>query len=282
MILCYTVGVFAQTDRTHETFFDTDQHELVKIEEAKLKRFIAALPIDKIEDIAIYGYCDDRGSDAYNQALSQRRADAIKTQFVDKGIADSIITNSDGKGELLLTRLDDITNEVQRKLNRKVEIIVSLKQPPKPAKDTTAIAIEEVVEIPPKYKSFTDTIVKGDKILLENILFKTNYSYIQGKSYKNLRALAKYLKDNPQLIFKIQGHVCCIDHGRDGVDLKTGKRNLSVERAKFVYNYLAKNGVDKKRMRYEGFGSRYPIGGDPQEDKRVEILVTYVKKIKKK
>lgn len=276
---------FAQTDRSHETFFDSDQHELVKIEAAKLKRFITSLPLDKIEDISIYGYCDDRGSDAYNQALSQRRADAIKMQFVNKGIADSIITNADGKGELLLTRLDDITNEVQRKLNRKVEIIVSLQPPPKPEADTAVTVSEKeevVVEIPPRYKSFTDTIVKGDKILLENILFKTNYSYIQSKSYKNLRSLAKYLKENPQLIFKIQGHVCCVNHGRDGVDLKTGKRNLSVERAKFVYNYLAKNGVDKKRMRYEGFGSRYPIGGDPQEDKRVEILVTYVKKTKPK
>lgn len=240
------------------------------------------MPLEKIEDITIYGYCDDRGSDAYNNALSQRRADAIKSKFVEKGVSDSIISNADGKGELLLTRLDDVTNEVQRTLNRKVEIIVSLRQPPKPAIDTSVVAKEEmVVEIPPKYKSYTDTIVKGDKILLENILFKTNYSYIQGKSYTHLRALAKYLKENPQLIFKIQGHVCCVDHGRDGVDLKTGKRNLSLARAKFVYNYLAKNGVDKKRMRYEGFGSRYPLGGNTQLDKRVEILVTYVKKVKK-
>lgn len=242
------------------------------------------MPLAKIEDIAIYGYCDDRGSDAYNQALSQRRADAIKTQFVQKGVADSIITNADGKGELLLTRLDDVTNEVQRTLNRKVEIIVSLKQPPPPpVSDVTAQKEEEpVVEIPPRYKSFTDTIVKGDKILLENILFKTNYSYLHGKSYANLRALSKFLKENEQYIFKIQGHVCCVDHGRDGVDLKTGKRNLSVARAKFVYDYLAKNGVNKKRMRYEGFGSRYPLGGDSKEDRRVEILVTYVKKIKPK
>ena len=35
-------------------------------------------------------------------------------------------------------------------------------------------------------------------------------------------------------------------------------------------------------MRYEGFGSKFPLGGDKSEDKRVEILVTYVKKVKKK
>lgn len=176
-----------------------------------------------------------------------------------------------------------MTNEVQRTLNRKVEIIVSIKQVPPPAKDTTALTEPEVViEIPPRYKTLTDTIVKGDKILLENILFKTNYSYISGKSYKDLRALAKFLKANPQYIFKIQGHVCCVDHGRDGVDLKTGKRNLSLARAKFVYDYLANNGVSKKRMRYEGFGSRYPIGDDTAKDRRVEILITYVKKVKRK
>jgi outer membrane protein OmpA-like peptidoglycan-associated protein len=206
-------------------------------------------------------------------------------EFVAKGVSDTIITNADGKGELLLTRLDDVTNEVQRKLNRKVEIIVSLKVPPKTPEQVAKEEEEEeeiIVEIPPRYKTFTDTIVKGDKILLENILFKTNYSYIHGKSYKDLRELSKFLKSNPQYIFKIQGHVCCVDHGRDGVDLKTGKRNLSVARAKFVYDYLSKNGVSKKRMRYEGFGSRYPLGGDTKEDKRVEILVTYVKKIKPK
>lgn len=49
-----------------------------------------------------------------------------------------------------------------------------------------------------------------------------------------------------------------------------------------MYDYLSKNGVSKKRMRYEGFGSKYPLGGDPKLDRRVEILVTYVKKPKLK
>lgn len=273
----------AQVDRSHETFFDTDQYDITPIETAKLNRFIASLPKDKIEDISIYGYCDDRGSDAYNNKLSQQRADAIKAIFSEQGISDTIIKNSDGKGELLLTRLDDITNEVQRKLNRKVEIIVSIKQPrvisqeeEESEKELTA-AVEEK-----RYKSFSDTITKGDRILLENILFKINYSYIKSSSYKSLRELAKFLKENDNIIFKIQGHVCCVGRGRDAIDLKTGKRNLSVSRAKFVYDYLSKNGVSKKRMRYEGFGSRYPLGGDTKLDRRVEILVTYVKKPKKK
>jgi outer membrane protein OmpA-like peptidoglycan-associated protein len=273
-----SLPLFAQVDRGHETFFDTDKHDLIKIEAAKLQRFINSLPIEKIEDISIYGYCDDRGTDAYNQALSQRRADAIRNIFVANGVSDSIITNADGKGELLLTRLDDAGSAVQRKLNRKVEILVAIKVPRvvSAEEEESEKELEAVAE--KKYKTISDTIEKGDRILLENILFKTNYSYVMGKSHKHLRSLAKYLKENDNIIFKIQGHVCCTSKGRDAVDLKTGKRNLSVARAKFVYDYLSNNGVAKKRMRYEGFGSRYPIGGETNLDKRVEILVTYIKK----
>jgi len=272
----------AQVDRTHETFFETDKADLINIEKATLSRFITSLPKDKIEDISIYGYCDDRGTDAYNKLLSQKRANTIKEIFVLQGISDTIIKNSDGKGELLLTRLDNTGSEIQRTLNRKVEIIVSLKE----IRNSTPDEVEEEQELAitkNRYKDYTeDTIVKGDRILLKNILFKTNYSYIHGKSHKDLKKLAKYLKEHPEIIFKIQGHVCCVDHGRDGINLKTGKRNLSEARAKFIYDYLADQGVAKKRMRYQGFGSRFPLGGDPSEDKRVEIYVTYIKKVKDK
>ncbi|WP_405253071.1 OmpA family protein [Dokdonia sp. Asnod3-C12] len=283
-IACYlcVLSASAQVDRTHETFFDTDKSALIKTELASLNRFIASLPKDKIEDISIYGYCDDRGTDAYNKRLSQDRANTIKDIFMLQGVADTIIKNSDGKGELLLTRLDDAGSEIQRKLNRKVEIIVSLKQARKATPEEVEVA-EEITTKIDRYKNYEeDTIAKGDRILLKNILFKTNYSYIHGKSYNDLKKLAKYLKGHPEIIFKIQGHVCCVDHGRDGINLKTGKRNLSEARAKFIYDYLADQGVSKKRMRYQGFGSRFPLGGDPADDKRVEIYVTYIKKVKAK
>jgi len=65
---------------------------------------------------------------------------------------------------------------------------------------------------------------------------------------------------------------------RDAVDKKTKKRNLSVARAKYIYDYFAKKGVDKRRMKYVGMRRKFPLGGDPQFDRRVEILVTYVGK----
>lgn len=281
MFILLSSNLLAQVDRLHETFFETDKYDLTAQEEAKLNRFINTLPKEKVIDISIYGYCDDRGSRTYNLELSQNRANTIKHSITAAGIPDSLITDTDGKGELLLTLLDDTSNKIQRQLNRKVEIIVALKQERviTPEEEETE---KELSKTPSKYKTFADEIMKGDRILLENILFKTNYSYIKGSSYKNLRELAKYLKKHDNLIFKIQGHVCCVGRGRDAIDLKTGKRNLSVSRAKFVYEYLARQGISKKRMRYEGFGSRYPLGGEIKYDKRVEILITYVKKKKPK
>jgi flagellar motor protein MotB len=77
------------------------------------------------------------------------------------------------------------------------------------------------------------------------------------------------------IYFTIQGHVCCTQNSRDANDRKTKKRNLSVARAKFVYDYLVKKGVNPKRMKYVGMRRKFPLGGDPKYDRRVEILITY-------
>jgi outer membrane protein OmpA-like peptidoglycan-associated protein len=61
---------------------------------------------------------------------------------------------------------------------------------------------------------------------------------------------------------------------------KTRKRNLSVERARFVYNYLEDQGINRNRMKYVGLRRKYPLGGEDKFDRRVEILITYIGKKK--
>ena len=51
-----------------------------------------------VSNVRITGYTDRLGSDAYNLKLSQRRADAVKTYLVGKGIDGSRLATS-GKGE---------------------------------------------------------------------------------------------------------------------------------------------------------------------------------------
>lgn len=269
--------LYAQTELKHEVYFETDKYEVPETEHNRLLLFILQLQKLNLDKISIYGFCDDRGTNSYNMTLSQNRADAIKNIFSNYDIEESIISNVDGKGEILLKIIETKDANIIRGLNRKVEIIASNKVEDEPEKGVTTNPNKS----PVKKSERTASILKGnlkvgDKILLENILFKTNYSYVMPESRKTLEKIAKVLKERDNLYFTIQGHVCCTQNARDAIDKKTRKRNLSVARAKNIYDYLAKKGVDKRRMKYVGMRRKFPLGGDPKFDRRVEIVITYI------
>ncbi|WP_299548980.1 OmpA family protein [Seonamhaeicola sp.] len=270
--LLLTCGVsFAQKELTHEVYFDTDKYIVPSTEANRLLLFISTLADLDIESISIYGFCDDRGADTYNLKLSQQRADAIKTIFSENEISEDLITNVDGKGEILLKIVDETSIIKIRGLNRKVEIIVQPKAPePKEEKEVAAEIKKSSSE------KIRGDVKVGDKIIFENILFKTGYARVNPESKKTLESIAKALVERDNIYFTIQGHVCCTKYTRDAVDRKTKKRNLSEARARYVYDYFAKKGVDKRRMRYMGMRRKFPLGGDPKYDRRVEILITYV------
>jgi outer membrane protein OmpA-like peptidoglycan-associated protein len=263
--------VIAQDQLTHEVYFETDKFEVPNTEENRLLLFISELSDIEIESISIFGFCDDRGADTYNLKLSQQRADAIKAIFSNNEISENLINNVDGKGEILLIIVEEETDVLKiRGLNRKVEIIVKPK-PPKPKPEVK-------IPPPPKEKDVITLInegSKGDKIVFKNILFKTGYATITPASKKTLTDIGKALIEREDIYFTIQGHVCCTQFTRDAVDRKTKKRNLSEARAEYVYNYFAKLGIDKKRMRHLGMRRKFPLGGDPEFDRRVEILITH-------
>ena len=274
LITFSSVFAFSQKELTQEVYFDTDKYDVPNTEENRLLLFISTLNDIDIESISIFGFCDDRGADTYNLMLSQQRADAIKAIFANNEISETLITNVDGKGEILLKIVEEENILKIRGLNRKVEIIVK----PKPPKPTPRVE-KVIVEKTPKEKGVVDQIkegAKGDKIVFKNILFKTGYPTVTPNSKKTLESIAQALLERDDIYFTIQGHVCCTQNSRDAVNRKTKKQNLSEARAQYVYEYFAKKGVDKKRMRHLGLRRKFPLGGDPQYDRRVEILITHV------
>jgi len=263
----------SQNKLTHEVYFETDKYDVPVTEENRLLLFISSLSDIDIESISIYGFCDDIGASEYNLKLSQDRANAIKSIFSNNEISESLISNVDGKGEILLKIVDEKDVLKIRGLNRKVEIIINPK-PPKTIEEKQMEAAVIKKDVPEQIKG---DLKIGDKIVFENILFKTGYSTIMPESKPVLEAIAKSLEERADIYFTIQGHVCCTQFSRDAVDRKTKKRNLSVARAKFVYDYFVKKGINPKRMKYVGLRRLFPLGGDPKDDRRVEILITYVK-----
>lgn len=259
--------VLAQKELVHEVYFDTDKYEVPEKEHSRLLLFLSEIESMDIEQITIYGFCDDRGSSNYNLKLSQDRANSIKTIFSNNEFDETVITNVDGKGEVLLNLVKEENIEKIRGLNRKVQIIVKPVFPPKPV---VVAKTKDAAEI------LKGDIKAGDNIVLDNILFKTGYSYLLPESVKTLENIAKVMVDRKDIYFTIQGHVCCTQYSRDAIDRKTKQRNLSVARAKYIYDYLAKKGVDKNRMKYVGMRRKFPLGGEAKFDRRVEILLTYV------
>ena len=261
---------FSQQELKHEVYFETDQYDIPETEHSRLLLFLSKIENMDIQRVSIYGFCDDRGSDTYNLVLSQQRANEIKSVFSNNEFDESVITNVDGKGEILLNIVHEENLSKIRGLNRKVEIIVTPVFPPKPK------------EVKPKKENAEDllkgNLKEGDKILLENLLFRTGYSYLTKDSKKVLDRIAEILAKRKDIYFTIEGHVCCTQGERDAVDRKTKKRNLSVARAKYVYDYLIKKGVRHYRMKYVGHRRKMPLGGAPELDRRVEILVTKIVK----
>ncbi|ATX80573.1 Outer membrane protein OmpA [Mariprofundus aestuarium] len=86
--------------------------------------------LDKVADILnryprttikITGHTDSRGSTAYNQNLSEQRANAVGWYLADRGV-DSRRVIADGRGELQPRATND--TEAGRQLNRRVEMLI--------------------------------------------------------------------------------------------------------------------------------------------------------------
>jgi peptidoglycan-associated lipoprotein len=67
--------------------FDFDQAELRPEDQAILDRKLAILRSNPSLALKISGHCDERGSDEYNLALGNRRAEAVRTYLVTHGVA---------------------------------------------------------------------------------------------------------------------------------------------------------------------------------------------------
>ncbi|GAA0408010.1 outer membrane protein OmpA [Massilia aurea] len=104
-----------------DAFFDFDKAILKPAGKASLDELSGKLGGMNLEVIIAVGHTDSVGTDAYNQKLSIRRAEAVKAYLKGKGIEETRIY-TEGKGESQ-PKADNATAE-GRAQNRRVEIEV--------------------------------------------------------------------------------------------------------------------------------------------------------------
>lgn len=116
-------------------------------------------------------------------------------------------------------------------------------------------------------------IKEGDKVTLSSIKFQPDKAEFMPGSYPTLQALAAFLKSNPDVKIEIGGHI----NGPDGSSA-AGKA-MSKKRAMAVHDYLVKSGIEKRRLKYKGYGNSQMIHPNPinerqaDENRRVEIRI---------
>jgi OmpA-OmpF porin, OOP family len=104
-----------------DAFFDFDKSVLKPEGRAKLDDLVGKMSGLNLEVIIAVGHTDAVGTDTYNQKLSIRRSEAVKSYLVSKGVEKNRVY-TEGKGEKQPVA-DNKTSEGRAK-NRRVEIEV--------------------------------------------------------------------------------------------------------------------------------------------------------------
>jgi OOP family OmpA-OmpF porin len=101
--------------------FDTAKADIRKADIPELEKAVAFVKKYPNSKVSVEGYTDSRGGDKYNQALSERRAQAVKKYLVDKGEKADRIT-AVGKGEA--NPIGDNKTKKGQFQNRRVEVLI--------------------------------------------------------------------------------------------------------------------------------------------------------------
>ncbi|WP_298417683.1 OmpA family protein [uncultured Kordia sp.] len=131
--------------------------------------------------------------------------------------------------------------------------------------DVSVESIEKEIvqeEIPAKEIVIVEETIKEDEIYaFENVLFEFDKAILVATSVKELDDLYVYLEKRPKITIEIYGHT-------DNIGTSRRNKELSLERAKAVSNYLISKGLHDTRIKWFGFGSSKPVVSNDTEAQR--------------
>ncbi|MCC7515714.1 MAG: OmpA family protein [Pseudomonadales bacterium] len=108
--------------KTLHAHFDTDKSKVRAADRAEIVPVAQAMKANPGSTATIVGHTDSTASEAYNQGLSERRAEAVKQVMVEEGVNPEAIETS-GRGELEPVAGNDTA--AGRQENRRIEAVVT-------------------------------------------------------------------------------------------------------------------------------------------------------------
>ena len=126
-------------------------------------------------------------------------------------------------------------------------------------------------------KLVPESIPVGTILILENIAFKANRTILLNpKENIDLILLKNILQNNASFKIEISGHT-------DDSGNKNTNKQLSVERAKFIYDFLIAENIPKAQLSFKGYGSIMPAYSNRDKigraaNRRIEIKLLHKRK----
>ena len=98
-----------------DIYFDYDQSVIRDDQRATLGNNATAIKTRGLAKLTVQGHCDERGSDEYNLALGERRANAVKQYLVDSGVSAALDTVSYGESQPAVQGPDESAYRMNRR-----------------------------------------------------------------------------------------------------------------------------------------------------------------------
>ena len=221
--------------------FVTDSSEITPQGQLVLDSLVAGLARRAGTKLEIRGHTDSVGSDSYNLALSQRRAESVKAYLVGKGLNAADLSTI-GLGEMQHIATNDTAEG--REQNRRV----------------TLQALGAICEAR-----------ASEELVLRGVTFKTNSAVITPTSKLVLDSAVAYLKARPNAAAEVRGHTDSV--GNDEANMR-----LSKARAEAVRDYLIAGGIDAGRLTANGYGETEHIAPNDtpagrEQNRRVTLRI---------
>lgn len=252
---------------TLSLYFPTSIHELNPQQKSMLDSLLYLGWLVDGDSLVILGFADHQGDEAHNQQLSFRRAEAIRDHLFSRGWTSTRL-RLEGKGALPATEPRSTGIPSHRRIDMRRW------------RPGAGEPMEEMESNPPRFSSTYHQWLergKGETMALDQLLFYPGLRRVLPQSLPVLDTLFQFLKAHPTRRIRLEGHVCCVPRNADAIDEETMEQALSLNRARFIYQYLVDRGIDSNRLEYRGFGRRHPkvaierTDEDRQANRRVEV-----------
>lgn len=143
-------------------------------------------------------------------------------------------------------------------------VVIEEKPAPVVVEEKPCYTLDEIMQLLSDNQSISGKTICA----IDQISFEFGESTISPDSYEYLDKVVELMKQS-DIHIEIKGHT-------DNVGKEEFNLNLSKQRAKAVYDYLVKNGVDASKLSYSYYGMSKPITtNDTEEGRRINRRVEF-------